>query len=108
MVTAEKGVEILGRSPNLSRSAAPGAASGSTDEVVRPSGDPTLRDDRGKGRSRRDVEGRISGGPRRGNDPSPGQLLDFAGVALLDRDGRAVGDRGVDGRKRRGHVERDP
>src|SRR5262245_33983223 len=77
-------------------------------EVVGPPEDAALCDDRGDERGWRDVEGRIPGGGRRGHDAPAAHLLNLAGIPLLDRNGGAVGNPDVDGRERRGDVERNP
>src|SRR5207253_9327180 len=66
-----------------------------------------LGDERAEGRGRGAVEGGVErrGGGGRGRAPADAAHL--GGVALLDDDGRAGGDGGVDGRAGRRHVERD-
>ena len=55
-----------------------------------------------------DVEGGVVDGDPLGRGPSAEALGDFERVALLDRDARSVGQRQVEGARRRRDVERDP
>ena len=55
---------------------------------------------------RRDVEGRVAGAGARRRDARAAKVGDLGGVALLDGDVGAARDGQVDGRERRGHVER--
>ena len=69
--------------------------------------DAPLGDDPGDQLGRGDVEGGVVDGDPLGGGLPAEAVGDLARVALLDRDGRAVGERQVERARRRGDVERD-